>query len=264
MMQYRFISADPPWPYNKWDNPEGLPHRRSRGRGLATGVYKSTNGSSGVMPLERLLGLGPLVQAVTEDNAALLLWTTGPHLPTAFKLADAWGFTHYSTKLFCWLKTNKTVGRRQPIDRERDIFRGLGYWTAANTEDALLFLKGRDMPSRVSYSEVQPIIAPVGEHSEKPVEAHDRLEIIMGPGNYLDLFARRYRRGKQPGCLWTGLGNELDDLDIYQSLEKLANLDLAYVPKGVKEPLTPASAVEVWQEQLRPEPQPGHQMRLAI
>jgi N6-adenosine-specific RNA methylase IME4 len=46
------------------------------------------------------------------------------------------------------------------------------------------------------------IVAPVGEHSEKPIDTHQRIERLY-PGEYLELFARRPVEG------WWCWGNEL-------------------------------------------------------
>jgi N6-adenosine-specific RNA methylase IME4 len=48
----------------------------------------------------------------------------------------------------------------------------------------------------------QPVLAPVGEHSEKPEEVRRRIERLF-PGPYLELFARK----PVPG--WTTWGNEI-------------------------------------------------------
>ncbi len=63
--------------------------------------------------------------------------------------------------------------------------------------------------------ETPAVIAPMTRHSEKPEEVQDRIErLVSGP--YLELFARRRREG------WATVGNELDGLDIRESLARLA------------------------------------------
>jgi N6-adenosine-specific RNA methylase IME4 len=245
-MKYKYIFADPPWEYNGWSTKDGLPNRRAKGRGLATAIYKG-----GVMNMKRIKQIP--VADLCEPNAVLFLWVTLPRLEIAFDVARAWGFPKYSTTAFTWLKTNPTVPEGSIIDPEKDLKAGNGYWTMANMEPVLLFTRGSRPPQRAATGVKQPIIAPVKEHSEKPLESYRRIEKLMGfgkrPGNYLDLFARRYRRG------WTALGDELDEMDIFDSIAKLAALDeneLGFVPKGVKEPLTDCLAVEDWEMMLRP------------
>jgi N6-adenosine-specific RNA methylase IME4 len=54
-----------------------------------------------------------------------------------------------------------------------------------------------------------------GKHSEKPEAARERIMELFQPENPLELFARRRVEG------WTTLGNELDGLDITESLKRL-------------------------------------------
>jgi N6-adenosine-specific RNA methylase IME4 len=48
----------------------------------------------------------------------------------------------------------------------------------------------------------QVVMAPVGEHSVKPAEVHERIERLLA-GPYLELFARKDRPG------WLTWGNEI-------------------------------------------------------
>jgi MT-A70 protein len=55
---------------------------------------------------------------------------------------------------------------------------------------------------RLAFDVHQVIMAPVGEHSAKPGEVHDRIErLVAGP--YLELFARQEHLG------WVTWGNEV-------------------------------------------------------
>jgi len=288
-LKYNFISADIPWPYNTWGTPDGVvPTSRKKARGMADVVYK-------VMSLDQIKALGPYIKAVTAENAALMLWTTGPHVFNTYDVAKAWGFDHYCTRVFDWVKTYDHIpivnGEQRPASLD-DIYVGMGYWVCTATEcaytfsnqktpphelyqelaeqglinlesDAVpgyLFTRGKKKPSRATTGVKQVYFGPIGEHSEKPLVFHDRLETLLGPGLYLDLFSRRYRNVR-PDCQWTCIGNELDGMDIAESLAELATLDLPFVPKGLKKPLTPAREVEGWQMALTPE-RSARQMRL--
>jgi hypothetical protein len=72
--------------------------------------------------------------------------------------------------------------------------------TRANIEPVLLATRGN--PLRLSKDVHQVVIAPVGEHSQKPDEVYRRIERLY-PGPYLELFARKPRDG------WTTWGNEI-------------------------------------------------------
>ena len=89
----------------------------------------------------------------------------------------------------------------------------------SNTEDVWLLSNGTPQRRAKDVSQVLPtydaIVAPMGRHSKKPEEMQDRVERLF-EGPYLEIFARRRRPG------WTCLGNELDGLDIRESLARIA------------------------------------------
>jgi N6-adenosine-specific RNA methylase IME4 len=97
----------------------------------------------------------------------------------------------------------------------------MGYWTRANAEQVWLFTRGKpqrqgkDVPQAIHTYDTPAVVTSRGRHSQKPDEVQDRIErLIDGP--YLELFARRRRAG------WTCIGNELDGLDIRDSLRYVA------------------------------------------
>ena len=137
----------------------------------------------GTMSLAELIALP--VEDLAAPDAALFMWATWPTLPDAFALMKAWGFTYKNCGLL-WAKVNKVADQTQ--------FVGLGHWTRGNTEPCLLGVRGR--PERASKAVQQLImgeelvVAPVGEHSAKPVEAKNRMVQLMGDVPAIELFAR--------------------------------------------------------------------------
>jgi len=125
-----------------------------------------------------------------DTDCQCWLWTTNSHIHHALHLLEAWGFK-YVTKV-TWAKTNF----------------GLGYWLRGQTEDLLLGTKGKARAKMIgphgatghSYSTL--IIAPRGEHSEKPQAFVDMVEALGEPPR-LELFARQHRLG------WDAWGEEL-------------------------------------------------------
>jgi N6-adenosine-specific RNA methylase IME4 len=130
------------------------------------------------------------VASLAGDGAHLWIWATNGHLRAAFEVLEAWGAKYLTT--LTWVKPS-----------------GFGSFFA-NTTQHLLFgyygkcrLKERFLPTNYAW-------VPRG-HSRKPDHAYRLVErVSFGP--YVELFARERRFG------WTTLGNEIDGLDIAESL----------------------------------------------
>jgi len=166
------------------------------------------------MTLEQIKALP--VDRLAADDCALFLWCVKPELPGALEGIKAWGFD-YTSIAFSWVKTNASA---QVITLDgQGLHTGLGYWTRANPEICILAMRGR--PQRLAMDVHEVIIAPVGEHSQKPAEIYNRIErLVAGP--YLELFARSERPG------WTRWGNELP-VDRYDPQDDFAkSIDVAY------------------------------------
>lgn len=205
-MKYNVILADPPVPYAGW-----------------TGYPVEEQYS--LMAWDGLKRLGPLIDAVAASDCALFLWVCPPLLVETLDMVQAWGW-QYKTKAFTWCKLYPTGS---------NFFVGMGYWTMANSEDVWLCTRGhprrrnKDVAQLLATIETETIIAPNVRHSQKPEAIQDRIERLMA-GPYLELFARRQRAG------WTCIGNELDGLDIRESLARLArNETLPVVQQTIKQ-----------------------------
>lgn len=169
--KYSVIYADPPWSY------------RNKGTRAAADRHYPTMGIEDIKAL-------PVADIAAED-CVLFLWATFPMLPEALETIQAWGFT-YKTAAFVWAKQNR---------RSHGWFWGLGNWTRSNPEVCLLAVRGR--PERVSASVHSLICAPVGKHSQKPKEARERIEALMGDVPRIELFDRE----RAPG--WDAWGDEV-------------------------------------------------------
>lgn len=191
-MQYNVITLDPPWPYD-----------RTAGQGVANKQYD-------LMTWQDIAALGPLLHTLAAPNCPIFLWTTAPLLMEIASVVQAWGF-RYITKAFTWLKTYP----------DGSYFVGVGSHTHSNTEDVWLLSNGTPRRKQAGIYQVIPtleteaIAAPLTRHSAKPEEFYRRVERYQD-GPYLEIFARRQRPG------WTCIGNELDGLDIRDSLSRLA------------------------------------------
>jgi N6-adenosine-specific RNA methylase IME4 len=142
------------------------------------------------------------VGELAAHDAHLFLWATGPNLPKAFELIEAWGF-RYSAIAFIWIKLRPGFDPLQfrllPL-AESDLHVGLGLTTRHNAEICLLARRGNARRNSKAVREV--ILSPVREHSRKPDEFFRRVEAYCD-GPYLELFARERRAG------WDAWGDEI-------------------------------------------------------
>ena len=151
------ILVDPPWPLQS-----GEKHYRT-------------------MSLARIMALP--VERLAARDAHVWLWTTNALLPTAYEVAEAWGFTVRSP--LTWVKFRLGLGGR--------------YQLRNATEQLLFCTRGRAPLS--SRSQPTWFNAPVTEHSRKPAEQFAIIERVS-PGPYLELFARRRPESNQPWAVW--------------------------------------------------------------
>lgn len=175
------IYADPPWAFKTYTS-----DARVASRGSATPYQTMSMAEIEALPVADL----------AADNSVLFMWVVWPTLPEALKVMEAWGFK-YKTCAFAWMKADQY----RLFALEEDVRMGLGFWTRANSEVALLGTRGK--PKRRDASVRQGIIEPIREHSRKPDCVYERIEKLM-VGPYLELFARQQRPG------WTAWGNQTD------------------------------------------------------
>ena len=175
-MKYDVILADPPWSFKSWNANTG-----PKGRTAAKHYPVMDHADIANFPINDL----------AKENCALFLWVVWPSLPECMAVGEQWGFT-YRTIAWLWAKA-----RRSGFG----FHFGLGYYTRANTEPCLLFVKGR-MP--VAVKDVMALIySPVREHSRKPDEQYGKIERLYPNMDCVELFARQKREG------WHSWGNEV-------------------------------------------------------
>jgi len=250
------IFCDPAWRYNnrratRRDNPERLTRF---GIGASERYLTESTRDMSTIP----------VGEIADERAYLFMWVTFPFLPDAFELMSAWGFK-YCTCAFVWIKINASfwrmpvltlrkvrslvdeiteTGRLQPFLDKLTVF-GPGAYTASNVEIVLLARRAHETESGLVFNgktfertkaRRQVIFAPRRylpgsdkKHSVKPDEAQKRTERMYPPESghvYVELFARRHLPG------WYCLGNELDGLDLRESIPALARVDKSELDQG--------------------------------
>jgi N6-adenosine-specific RNA methylase IME4 len=117
------------------------------------------------------LAVLPVRELAATTGCHLFVWTSGPFLPQALRLIEAWGFK-YSTRAFTWLKTKRSWERGDPL-MESDFPVGLGLTVRHQTELVLLARSGNCRRQRKDVREL--ILAPRREHSRKPDEFYRRV-----------------------------------------------------------------------------------------
>jgi N6-adenosine-specific RNA methylase IME4 len=162
------LVADPPWRYGN-----------TATRANADGHYDGTLSIAQLCGEELLPDGTNLVTDVIKPKAAtpghLYLWTTAGHLPEAFDVMTAWGYT-YKTYLV-WVK--KTADGRAQM--------GMGNYFRISTELVLFGIRGglRTMDrGLLNWFEAQR-----RQHSAKPLAFRDLVK-KASPGPYLELFGR--------------------------------------------------------------------------
>ena len=143
------------------------------------------------------------ISDIASANSVIFSWVTMPKIPDCLDIVSSWGF-NYITTPFVWVKTNRISDT---------IYSGLGHWTNQNAEMVLLFKRGH--PKRIRKNVKQIVMYPVGKHSAKPPIVRDRIVELMGDIPRIELFARP----PVPDD-WLALGNEIDGLDIFDSIGK--------------------------------------------
>ncbi len=176
--KYNVIYADPPWQYNKRNNPN-------------TKFGKGAYGHYSLMTMQDITNLP--VPEIAAENCVLFLWVTFPYLKEQIKLFEYWGF-RYTTLGFSWVKTNP---------KNNKPFFGIGYYAKSNCEICLMGVKGKMKP--ISNSVSSCILSPRQEHSKKPDEVRVRIVELFGNVPRIELFARQWAAG------WDCWGNECQE-----------------------------------------------------
>lgn len=220
------IYADPPWSYSQ---------------SVGNGVLKRKDGTFiyPSMSIKDLCNLGPEIERISKEDAALFVWATMPLIAEALDLIKAWGFK-YKTCFVNWVKTTK--------DGDRPAF-GVGYYTRSNAELCLVAIKGKiasykrllpdetergaskmssvvheDDPNvRVNFltqledSSTPVVMTPRREHSRKPEIVREMITRLLGDLPRVELFARE----TVPG--WAVMGNDINHFQELQEQKDLAD-----------------------------------------
>ena len=172
--KYQIIYADPPWQFS---------NKKTGG--------SMNSGAASIYPVMNIKNLMQMdVAGIANDNSIIVMWYVDSMAEEAIALAKAWGFKVKKMNLFVW---DKVTSNGNP-------FFGMGFWTRAGAECALLGIRGKIRPACHSVRQVRT--APVGKHSAKPIEFRDDIVRLMGDLPRIEMFARSVADG------WDLFGNE--------------------------------------------------------
>lgn len=173
--KYRLIYADPPWNYND---------KAKAGNRGASSKYDC-------MDIDKICNLP--VESISDDSSLLVMW----HVPTmpeeALRVCRSWGFRFVTMKGLTYAKRAKNGNWKL----------GMGHYTRANTEDALIGIRGKTRDIVKDKGVIQIIEEDYHRHSQKPEQAYEKLEKLCGDVSRIELFARKKRVG------WDSWGNEI-------------------------------------------------------
>ena len=188
--KFSIIYADPPWDYQGGQ----MVGKDGKNPSKASHHYKT-------MKLKDLKQLP--VHEICEENCLLFMWTSSPHLDQAIELGKAWGFS-YKTVAFVWNKMKVNPG----------------WYTMSQCELCLVFKKGKIPLPRGLRNVRQLIECKRGRHSEKPLEARDRIHLMFPEQHKIELFARPIELKNEQN--WSYWGDEVKNT---QTDQKSFNLE---------------------------------------
>lgn len=192
--KYEVIYSDPPWQFNNVKT----------GGSMTSGSEHQYKSVTSIEDLKRMD-----VESIAADDCVLIMWYVGSMPQEAIDLVKAWGFTLKNMNGFNW---NKLTVTGKP-------FFGLGFWTRAGSESAIIATRGKPKPASRSvravgnydpdsFDEILANLCYVGsyknmKHSQKPSEFRDKCVELMGDVPRLEMFARKATKG------WSVFGNEV-------------------------------------------------------
>ena len=196
--KFNLIYADPAWQFGNVKTGGSM-------KSGAAHHYKST------MSVDELKAMP--ISDIAADDCILVMWYVGSMPQEALDVVQAWGFTLKNMNGFVW---NKLTVNNNP-------FFGMGFWTRAGSESAIIAVKGKPkVASRsvraVGFYEPESLdeilkhtifsgTFKIGQHSEKPNEFREACIELAGDVPRIELFSRKRVKG------WSVWGDEVGKLN---------------------------------------------------
>ena len=159
-----------------------------------SGIYgerKNTNTKFGggakahypTMSKQEILDFKSEIDKVAKENCLLLHWVTGPALDFGIEVMKHWGF-QYKTIAQTWIKISKS-GEPRVLP---------GSYFGSNCELLLLGTKGDTRLLRPEVKLInQVVMSELREHSRKPTEVYERIELAYPHLDKIEFFSRSSR-----------------------------------------------------------------------
>lgn len=146
------------------------------------------------MNKQEILDFKSEIDKVANSDSMILMWVTGPSMDFGIEVMKHYGY-EYKTIGFTWIKVSKT-GKPRILP---------SYYFGANTELVLIGIKGKNKgkfrPEQKLVGQV--ILSELREHSRKPREVYEKIELAYPKLSKCEFFSRTNRKG------WTMHGNQV-------------------------------------------------------
>lgn len=171
--KYNIIYADPPWQYR---SKECLAKKSI--------LNGSLNYHYSTMSMNEIKNLP--IPKICEKDCLLFLWVVSPMLDDCIEVLKSWGFK-YSTIGFIWHKQKTNPSS----------------YTMSECEICLIGKKGKIPSPRGARNIRQHLSEKRTQHSAKPNEVRNRINLMFPNQQKIELFARQYADG------WDCWGDEV-------------------------------------------------------
>jgi len=191
MRRYSTILIDPPWQVKA-----GRPFSGEYSKTCAKQDWNFSTNNAQDLKYDSL-SIAQIAQLPIENisypDAHLYVWTINKYLPVTFDLIKQWGFQYSTTLVWAKNAMGGGLGGAYRITTEFLIFAKKGHLSAKEMHIGTWFNVKRDYDERGKP-----------QHSRKP-EFFAQLIEKISPGPYLEMFARRERKG------WDVFGNQVSN-----------------------------------------------------
>ena len=199
MIKFKTVVLDCPW---KFSSPRALIGNGGRGWQNGKAALRTQVDVSKKYPTMSIDELSKLpIKNLVDDNAHIYMWAPNSFICQAHDLVRTHGFKPKT--IISWIKIKKS--KFEPS-------MSTGYWYRSATEHVVFGVRGKLRLKGVAPTAFLHERLP---HSQKPEKFYTEIVEKQSQGPYLELFGRKPREG------WIVLGNEIDGLDIFESMKKL-------------------------------------------